>query len=695
MCARILPSILLFFLSISISTPLSAQLEMKLQLMEENKWGVYVKPVGIIPSPGTITGSGAVTVVMPAGNFISSFSSVNGLWGQNSIVVSPIQNPDMQYLTFGLLIAEPTFPIPLGTEETLLFTYQLDNCVDTMYLFDCGTPIQTDSLCCIYNVDGCLSGNDLSVIDFTSTTEFYNFSNIYAPSAWNCHDSDGDGILNAFEDTNGNGIYDPDIDESDLNDPNSPLPPGILLKLQVQPGGESWGVYARMEGMNEEGETITGSGLVTVVMPDGFSWYGLNPISGLWKNDATVYNPPENPAKDYVSFSLLQAEPSYPILYQNEEDVLLFTFRGESGCPDSLYLIDCYTPNESDPFCPPNSANSNPGNGLQVIQFNPQLNFYNFTDLYAPMAWNCDDNDNDGYPNGLEDTNGNGIYDAGDDGDLNDPNSPIIAFDDSLELNVRMLAGRVSWGVFLKPANTNGALNNFILESGNITVGATEGFNLKNIESHASGVWTLETTQTQSGNNYFAFDLSPDEEGISFDDGEVMLFSFAKDGDCPDELFLIDDSSPDNILPSNMSGVDYGVFPPKGFRLIGNYFTKNLNCLSEETPGGLDDDGFNSPGGNSSSFLNKPEWGGIAVGESSNEILIFYPNPANDFLEIQFSGTMIKFQVVDIHGRVVIADNIQKSNAVKFNVDQIPSGLYILSVTSQDGTIHKGRFIKN
>ena len=200
---------------------------------------------------------------------------------------------------------------------------------------------------------------------------------------------------------------------------------GIKLKLQLI-DSDTWGVFATT--ITEiDSSTITGSGQVTAVMPNGFQWSSLNSVHGLWHNDANVYGPAENPYVQYISFGLVLAGPNYPILYKKGMETLLFTFKGVDACPDFMYLIDCGTPNQSDPFCPnignPNSHNSNPGNDLSVIEFNTFPIYYNFEDIYAPQAWDCHDNDNDGILNAIEDTNGNGVYDPGiDASDLNVPN---------------------------------------------------------------------------------------------------------------------------------------------------------------------------------------------------------------------------------------------------------------------------------
>ena len=198
----------------------------------------------------------------------------------------------------------------------------------------------------------------------------------------------------------------------------------LEMKLQLM-DDDTWGVYVTPNGVTPDSTTITGSGQVTVVMPAGFSYGGLTSVSGLWNANATVVSPAEDVTRQYVSFGLVQAEPNYPIYYTAGVETLLFTFDRNEPCPDTMYLIDCGTPVETDPFCPPNSMNSNPGNDLSVIEFSGGVTYYNYSDNYAPSAWSCHDCDDDGILNALEDSNGNGVFDFGiDTSDLCDPCDP-------------------------------------------------------------------------------------------------------------------------------------------------------------------------------------------------------------------------------------------------------------------------------
>ena len=113
-----------------------AQLEMKLQLIDDDTWGVYVRST----ATDTITnsnqiGSGQVTIVMPAGFlWTGPFAGDGGLWtSANGTVVSPAENPTRQYVSFNLVNNTPPIEFPFGG-ETLLFTIdRAQDCPDSLY----------------------------------------------------------------------------------------------------------------------------------------------------------------------------------------------------------------------------------------------------------------------------------------------------------------------------------------------------------------------------------------------------------------------------------------------------------------------------------------------------------------------------------------------------------------------------------
>ena len=132
-----------------------------------------------------------------------------------------------------------------------------------------------------------------------------------------------------------------------------PLFSQIDLKLQLMPDGTKWGVYADPDPtITPSGNTITGSGQITLVAPLNFTMIDLTPVSGNWSNNATIHGPIENPTKTYLSVGLIGDIPQ--IIYSASGPTLLFTFKKpSSGCPDDLHLID----NENDAFAHiPNSV---------------------------------------------------------------------------------------------------------------------------------------------------------------------------------------------------------------------------------------------------------------------------------------------------------------------------------------------------
>ncbi|MCB0520190.1 MAG: T9SS type A sorting domain-containing protein [Lewinellaceae bacterium] len=253
---------------------LFAQLEFKVQLMDDDTWGVYVRSTSTDAlSNAAYTASGQVTVVMPAGFvWTGPFQANAGMWSHNSAVVSPAENPSKQYVSFGLANNNPPIHYPFGG-ETLLFSFdRVGSCPDSIYLIDCNSVSGvTDPFCPDFpdgnfgtNSLGTNPGNSLSVVDIKPGvgTFFYDYSDNYAHAAWSCHDCDGDGILNALEDTNGNGSFDPGIDSSALCDPCDPFHPEAA-----------------------EMELIFGAGAVCAGEAGDTAYFKINISGGWWPYD--------------------------------------------------------------------------------------------------------------------------------------------------------------------------------------------------------------------------------------------------------------------------------------------------------------------------------------------------------------------------------------------------------------------------
>lgn len=158
----------------------------------------------------------------------------------------------------------------------------------------------------------------------------------------------------------------------------------LRLKLKYNATDQTWGIYVKPDpSMQPSGQTITGTGQVTLVAPRGFILGQITNKGGTWVMNARVNSPSENPSRDYLSFGFLNDLPAIKIV--PAEETLLFTIKKVGNCPDSLYLID----NRTDPFNQiPNSFNSNPGNALSIFDL-VSRQLYEYTGNYHPCSWNC------------------------------------------------------------------------------------------------------------------------------------------------------------------------------------------------------------------------------------------------------------------------------------------------------------------
>ena len=421
--------LLISLLSFSF-TGIYAQLELKLQLMPDGaSYGVFVRTTGgLMPTNNTITASGQITVVMPLDFEWDNLVSFHGAWISNAAVVAPPENTIAKYVSFGLQNDDPPI-LYSNTDETLLFTFRnIGGCPDFLYLIDCYNGGSSDDPFCFPNSSQTNPGNDLAVFDFgNGNATLYNVFSNYALFAWDCKDSDGDGILNAHEDTNGNGVFDPGEDASDLFDPNDPNGDGGLrLSLQLMPNGESWGIYALpVGGLSPSENTTTIAGRTEIVAPLGFEIDSVVSHAGTWVHDTSIDGPLDNQSRSYLGFTLVADDP--PIVYQENEPTLLFSIHRSGSCPDSLNIID----EETDPVvlaCTPSQNNLCIFNILNVIDYDvvPVAEYY-YVGNYSTSAWSCQDNDGDGVLNAHEDHNGDGQFTPdSDETDLNDPCDPFF-----------------------------------------------------------------------------------------------------------------------------------------------------------------------------------------------------------------------------------------------------------------------------
>ena len=829
MIARFYSIVFTFWLISTLSNPVTAQLHLKLQLIDDLTWGVYVKPIGASPDSTTITGSGQVTVVMPTGYQWNNLESFNGLWSNNASVISPSQAPHAQYIHFGLQVAEPTHPI-LYQEgvETLLFSFKgVDTCPEFMQLMDCSTPDQSDPFCAILGTCSCTPLNELSVIQFVGGITFYNYTDNYAPLAWVCDDNDGDGFGNGMEDTNGNGIFDPGIDASDLNDPNNAFDEFILLKLQLMPDAQSWGVYAKSIGADIPSQALTApDARVTVIASTDFEAESLVSHKGTWALNQEIISPIENPDHKYLTFSqTLPQQFGMP----EEEEILLFTIKTDGACPSVLSLMDCLSENNNDPFCSiENSLNAevNTSYSRFIINSFGSPFFHRYGGNYALAAADCNDNDEDGIPNALEDSNGNGIYDSSDTSDLENPCSPSVLADactyfdgdgdgyyagisendplfdpndydscvpdaypshcdldgdgipncdedtngngvydpdidasdftdpnspppNGIFMKLQLMPD-MSWGVYVKAQGYDG--ENTTTGSGQVTVVMPAEFEWENLVSY-NGLWTNDVGYISPIENperkYVSFNLAsaePTHPILFAEESETLLFTFESQ-ECPDTLFLIDCSTPNetdpfcppntnNSSPSNELSVlsfDDGL---KFYNFMDNYGSSSWSChdndgdgipnAHEDTNGnGIYDEGDASDLNTFNQFLppklpklpsykplspSFPIFPDSLQGDQFPEVKLqiglsnsdpafaLAPNPVRETLFINFEQVQIEqetnLNLFDLQGNILMQEKMIIDGQIKLDVSALPAGMYFLSIDVANGISETKKFVK-
>ncbi|MEZ4935588.1 MAG: T9SS type A sorting domain-containing protein [Saprospiraceae bacterium] len=254
------------------------------------------------------------------------------------------------------------------------------------------------------------------------------------------------------------------------------------------------------------------------------------------------------------------------------------------------------------------------------------------------------------------------------------------------------------WGVFLKPATGFDPTGDNVLTSGEVTIAASQGFIYKNLKSQAGGMWKAGavyiTQPGQTGLNYFSFVLTPNSIPLNLTHEEVMLFSFSKKEDCPDELFLIDDVYPTGIHPNTITGIESGNSPDEYFSLGGYYESEMGGC------GGMTKDP-EDPNETTTNITGNNGSGNVELSfEPSIEqpAFQFAPNPADEMVDIRFSAlekdAVAFLRLVNVQGQVLQKQPLINTNQLRLDLTPYTSGLYFL-LLEVDGEIwQEGKLVK-
>jgi len=175
----------LLFISLIFATTTSAQLRTKLQWMpDDNLWGIFVRADSTVsPSQDILLGSGQVTVVAPTGFDVSDVVSYMGSWDLNARVNKPIENPEKDYISFGISLSEKVSQLGVY-EETLILTFSTsDECPPSLYLIEEDDPFVVVSP----NSLNTNPGNDLQMVDIGRGAAIYRYMGNYGLESWNCN----------------------------------------------------------------------------------------------------------------------------------------------------------------------------------------------------------------------------------------------------------------------------------------------------------------------------------------------------------------------------------------------------------------------------------------------------------------------------------------------------------------------------
>ncbi len=218
----ILSCLVISLFSISMQAQTN-NIDVKIQYLSSDDltWGVFMKSSSGFEqdSRDAILVTGQVTLFMRNNgqDDLLNIKSENGRWSSNYIVAEgPVEAPDLTY--FSVYLPNSANITLENEEEILLFTFQSSSCPDTIGLID----NNKDAFAISPNSLRTNPGIDLSLLNI-KTGIFHNWNSNYAPYAASCRDCDQDGIVDALEDTNGDGMFTPNVDASDLCDNENEL----------------------------------------------------------------------------------------------------------------------------------------------------------------------------------------------------------------------------------------------------------------------------------------------------------------------------------------------------------------------------------------------------------------------------------------------------------------------------------------
>jgi hypothetical protein len=96
----------------------------------------------------------------------------------------------------------------------------------------------------------------------------------------------------------------------------------------------------------------------------------------------------------------------------------------------------------------------------------------------------------------------------------------------------------------------------------------------------------------------------------------------------------------------------------------------------------------------SAAFTTHVHIGPTDVEEITVNTLGISPNPASDFINVNFDSDASTIKIFDITGILLNSFNVESgTHSLNINMSTIPSGVYLLNIINRDGTMQTRRFV--
>ena len=102
----------------------------------------------------------------------------------------------------------------------------------------------------------------------------------------------------------------------------------------------------------------------------------------------------------------------------------------------------------------------------------------------------------------------------------------------------------------------------------------------------------------------------------------------------------------------------------------------------------------NPPDGNPVRIWTTNFVSGVGIDETSQLSISFYPNPVNDFLNIENSGSIEKIEIYNVIGEKMISFPVTTRGKVVMNTSLLNSGIYFMKIYQENSGTSTSKFIK-